>query len=99
MKLSKDEILKKLQLRNLNDGYSKLADIPHYSLLKDIDKGAKRIANAIRNKESLKLCADYDGDGILSCATAISFFKMLDIHLNGRYQIDLQKGMVFLLKL
>lgn len=75
MKLSKDEILKKLQLRNLNDGYSKLADIPHYSLLKDIDKGAKRIANAIRNKESLKLCADYDGDGILSCATAISFFQ------------------------
>lgn len=74
MKLTKDEILK-LHSRNLNNGYSKLADIPHYSLLKDIDKGAKRIADAIRNKESIKLCADYDGDGILSCATAISFFQ------------------------
>jgi single-stranded-DNA-specific exonuclease len=75
MNLTKDEILKKLESRNLNNGYSKLADIPHYSSLKDIDKGAKRIADAIRNKESLKLCADYDGDGILSCATAISFFQ------------------------
>lgn len=75
MNLTKNKILEKLQSRNLNNGYSKLADIPHFSLLKDIDKGAKRIANAIRNKESLKLCADYDGDGILSCATAISFFQ------------------------
>ncbi len=42
--------------------------IPHFSLLSDIDKAAKRIVDAIKNNEKIVIVGDYDVDGVSSCA-------------------------------
>jgi len=75
MALTSSEILSQLSSRNLNAGYDSLTDIPHFSTMKDMTKGAKRIAKAIRNKEQIFCVADYDADGVCSGATCVSFFN------------------------
>ena len=75
MTLTPPQIISKLSSRNLNIGYENLTDIPHFSTMKDMTKGAKRIAQAIRNKEQIFCVADYDADGVCSGATCISFFE------------------------
>ena len=42
--------------------------IPHFALLSDIEKAAKRIVNAINNNEKIVIVGDYDVDGVSSCA-------------------------------
>ena len=42
--------------------------IPHFSLLDDIDKAAKRIKKAIQNNERIVIVGDYDVDGVSSSA-------------------------------
>ncbi len=48
-------------------------------LLKDMDKGAKRVADAVLNKEKILIYGDYDVDGISSTALLYRFFKSYDI--------------------
>ena len=42
--------------------------IPHFSLLDEIDKAAKRINKAIQNNERIVIVGDYDVDGVSSSA-------------------------------
>lgn len=61
----------------------KLSDIPHPSLLKDALKGAKRIADAIRNGEKIALVGDYDVDGVTSTAIVKRFFHLIGYPLTA----------------
>ncbi len=58
-------------------GFSKLSDIPDPSGLKDAKKAAKRIADAIRNKERIALVGDYDVDGVTATAITTLFFRQI----------------------
>ncbi|MGD9970089.1 MAG: single-stranded-DNA-specific exonuclease RecJ [Sulfuricurvum sp.] len=55
----------------------KLSDIPHPSLLKDAQKGAQRLAQAIRNQEKIVVVGDYDVDGVTSTAIVKRFFDLI----------------------
>jgi single-stranded-DNA-specific exonuclease len=61
--------------RRFNGRFSKLSDIPHPSLLHDAERAAKRIADAIRNKERITLVGDYDVDGVTSTSICVLFFR------------------------
>ncbi len=74
MPLNSNEVISLLTLRNLNAGYNSLVDIPHFSLMKDMILGAKRLADAVRNKEDIYCIADYDADGSCAGAVCVSFF-------------------------
>jgi single-stranded-DNA-specific exonuclease len=43
--------------------------------MKDMTRGAKRLAEAVRNKEQIFCVGDYDSDGACSTATCVSFFN------------------------
>lgn len=58
-------------------GFSKLSDIPDPSNLADAEKAAKRIADAIRNKERIALVGDYDVDGVTATAITTLFFRQI----------------------
>ena len=75
-KLDLDTLKRKLDER-FADGFSKLSDIPDPALLLNAPKAAKRIANAIRNKEHITLVGDYDVDGVTSTAIVTLFFREL----------------------
>lgn len=47
--------------------------------LKDMDKAADRIVNAILNNENVTVFGDYDVDGATSSALLIRFFKLLGV--------------------
>jgi len=49
--------------------------IPHFLLLKDIKKAAKRIKEALKNREKIVIIGDYDVDGVSSCAVMKDFFE------------------------
>ena len=73
-KLNKEEIKKILSSRIEEiDSFS----IPHFSLLSDITKAAKRIAKAVQNNEKIVVVGDYDVDGVSSSAIMKLFFKKL----------------------
>lgn len=55
----------------------KLSDVPHPSYLKDAQKGAERLAHAIRNNERIALVGDYDVDGVTSTAIVKRFFDLI----------------------
>jgi len=56
-----------------------LATLPVPSMLKDLKKGALRVAKAIINNEKIAIYGDYDADGITACATMYLFFKRLGV--------------------
>ena len=69
------EALKRKLDERFSDGFSKLSDIPNPSLLLNAPKAAKRIADAIRNKERITLVGDYDVDGVTATSIVTLFFK------------------------
>ena len=75
-KLDLDTLKRTLDER-FKDGFSKLSDIPSPELLLNAPKAAKRIADAVRNKERITLVGDYDVDGVTSTAIVSLFFKEL----------------------
>lgn len=54
-----------------------LQSLPDLSQLKDLDKGARRIVEAILQDHVIGIYGDYDVDGTTSCALFYHFFKML----------------------
>ncbi len=50
-------------------------DIPNPAKLKDIDKAASRVIQAIENKERIGIIADYDVDGSTSASILFKFLK------------------------
>ena len=57
--------------RGMAGGLPSLKDIVNRPL-KDQERGAKRLAQAIRNKEPMVVIADYDCDGATACAVMVA---------------------------
>lgn len=76
-KLTKKDILELLSQR-FKEGFVKLSNIPHPSSLKDMRKGAQRVAKAIENGERIAVVGDYDVDGVVSSALMKEFFHLID---------------------
>ncbi|MCH8347117.1 MAG: single-stranded-DNA-specific exonuclease RecJ [Proteobacteria bacterium] len=50
-------------------------DLPDPAILKDMERGAKRLAEAIENKEKVAVFGDYDVDGATSSALLARYFR------------------------
>ncbi len=72
--------------RHLNPTIREL--MPATLELRDLDRGAERLAAAIRGAEHIGLIGDYDVDGITSVALVIRFLKAVgsgaDVHIPDR---------------
>jgi len=70
-----------LSNRFKEDGFLSLKDLPHPSLLKDMDRATTRIIEAIKNKEKIILIGDYDVDGVVSTTVIKLFFDEIGVDL------------------
>lgn len=77
----------------VNRGYLEKDDINNYlftgqetvsnpSLLKDAQKAVDRILQAIKNKEKILICGDYDVDGVTSSAMMLTCLLPLGANIN-----------------
>jgi single-stranded-DNA-specific exonuclease len=73
-------------------GDKKLSDIPNPALLHDGIKAAKRIADAIRDKQRIALVGDYDVDGVSSTAIMVDFFRQIPYPLDALIPNRFQDG-------
>ncbi|MCB9061275.1 MAG: single-stranded-DNA-specific exonuclease RecJ [Halobacteriovoraceae bacterium] len=82
------KVIELLARRGLNENQMKdffswdLKQLPDLTNIKDIDKSAKRIIQAIENKEKIAIYGDYDVDGTTSCALLYFFFKYFGIEVD-----------------
>ena len=53
------------------------SNLPHFLLLNDMQKAAKRIVKAIKNNEKIVVVGDYDVDGVSSSAIMNLFFEKM----------------------
>jgi single-stranded-DNA-specific exonuclease len=60
-----------------------LSQIPNPALLQDAPKAAKKIAEAITNKQKIVLVGDYDVDGVSSTAIMVEFFRQIPYPLKA----------------
>ncbi len=56
-----------------------LNNLPEPSSLKDLQKGAERIAKAVFLREKIAVYGDYDADGITATALLLLFFKEIGV--------------------
>jgi len=75
------QIEEKLKARFAKDGFLSLANLPHPSTLKDMDKATDRIVRAIEKKEKIVLIGDYDVDGVISTTLIKLFFDEIGVNL------------------
>jgi len=80
--LTKQDLYDLLSLR-FPQADKKLSHIPNPALLQDSTKAAKRIADAIRNKQRITLVGDYDVDGVTSTAIMVDFFRQIPYPLEA----------------
>ncbi|PHS57143.1 MAG: single-stranded-DNA-specific exonuclease RecJ [Sulfurimonas sp.] len=80
--LNKKKLFKLLSSR-FDKEDKKLSDIPNPSLLKDANKSAKKIAEAIRDNKKITLVGDYDVDGVSSTAIMVDFFRQIPYPLEA----------------
>jgi single-stranded-DNA-specific exonuclease len=82
-KMNLDEIQRVLENRFTDDSFTTLKELPPPHLFKDMQKATKRIAQAIKNNETINIIGDYDADGVISTTIMVSFFKdALGINVN-----------------
>jgi single-stranded-DNA-specific exonuclease len=74
-KLSLKDIESILAKRFADDTCNNLASIPHPSKLKDIQKAAKRVKQAVLDKEKIAIVGDYDADGVVSSVIMMEFLE------------------------
>jgi single-stranded-DNA-specific exonuclease len=60
------------------EGFPTLKDLPSPFAFKDMDKAAKRIAEAIRRGERIAVVGDYDVDGVTATTLMAEFFDTID---------------------
>ena len=53
-----------------------LRQLPDLTKMIDLEKGALRIIDAMKNDEKIAIYGDYDVDGTTSCALLYQFFKL-----------------------
>jgi len=70
-----------LEERFSKEGFLTLADLPHPSVLKDMDRATERIVRAIESGERIALIGDYDVDGVISTAIMKLFFDEIGYEL------------------
>jgi len=58
-----------------------LKQLPNLQQMRDLEKAAIRILQAIENEECIGVFGDYDVDGTTSCALLYHFFKMIDVEI------------------
>ncbi len=75
--LSKEDIQKILLKRFENDKFTTLSSLPNPILFKDMQKSAKRVAKALKNKEKITIIGDYDVDGVVSSFILSDFLEKL----------------------
>jgi len=69
--------VEQLLQQRFGNGYERLSDIPSPSLLKDAEKAAARIAEAVHKQQRITLVGDYDVDGVTSTALTALFFRQI----------------------
>ena len=72
-RLTKQDIYQIL-LDRFQEGFVRLSDIPQPHTLKDMQKAAKRIKEAIEKKQKIVIVGDYDVDGVVATALMREFF-------------------------
>ncbi len=82
MKITKEYLNKILDERFKNENFYKLNHLPKPYELRDLQKGAKRIIEAMKNNENISLIGDYDVDGVVSTAIVALFFEELNYPLD-----------------
>lgn len=68
------------------------AFMPDPSLFRDMDKAAKRIADAIESREKITIFGDYDVDGATSAALLIRLLRDLGVHAAAYIPDRLMEG-------
>jgi single-stranded-DNA-specific exonuclease len=58
-----------------------LKALPDFSSLKDINKAAQRLIDALDKKQKIGIYGDYDVDGTTSCALFYHFFQLLGVEV------------------
>lgn len=69
-----------------------LDKLPNPNLLKDLKKGAERIAKAIFEREKIAIYGDYDADGVTSTALLLLFLKDIGIESDFYIPDRLKEG-------
>ncbi len=80
--LTQNDIYNILNDRIKDDNYKTLKDLPKPDSFKDIKKASARIAQAVRDDETINIIGDYDVDGVISTAIMVEFFNALDVAVN-----------------
>lgn len=77
-------IARSLVLRNISDHNIAIGNykIKPYHLLKDINKVAYHLAEAIEKQEKIMIVADYDCDGATSCAIGLTGLKKMGANID-----------------
>ncbi len=81
-KITPNSLEKILHSRFDKDGFLSLKDLPHPTLLKDLQKATDRIILAIEKKEKIILIGDYDVDGVVSTTIMKLFFDAIGVKLD-----------------
>ncbi len=76
-RLSKADIYQTL-LERFKEGFVKLSQIPQPHTLKDMQKAANRIKEAIEKRQKIVVVGDYDVDGVVSTALMHQFFDSIN---------------------
>ena len=78
--LTKSDIFKTLYNR-FNGEFLTLKDLPHPHTFKDMKKAARRVANAIINRQKIALIGDYDVDGVSATTIIRELFSQINYPL------------------
>jgi len=73
--LTKKDILEILKSRFENDNITSLSKLPHPHTMPNNEKAAKRVSQAIANKEKITIVGDYDVDGVVSATILEEFLQ------------------------
>lgn len=80
--LTVEDIKQILENRTKHYEYKTLNTLPNPLLFKDMEKAVKRVAQAIKENETVNIVGDYDVDGVVSTAIMVNFFNNLGIKVN-----------------
>lgn len=80
-KITPNQLEKKLKSRFTKEGFLSLANLPHPSTFKDMEKATHRIVQAIHRGEEIVLIGDYDVDGVISTTIMKLFFQEIGVEL------------------
>jgi len=80
--LTQNKIYNILNDRIKDNPFKTLKDLPQPDSFKDIKKASIRIAQAVRDDETINIVGDYDVDGIVSTTIMVEFFNALGIEVN-----------------